>query len=119
MWIVRVNTDQYSSLRDVIKTGRCRCHVWSESCLEARRCQQEVKAATPSGGEAENQQQLMAQQQQQQMQGGMPGQEEELSAIERFCTDGRMSEERFVGPLVGRDDELRRAIHVLSRRTKK
>lgn len=75
------------------------------------------------GGDAENQQQLMMQQMQQQQQqmqgGGMPGQEEELSAIERFCTDVTDEAKKgLLDPLVGRDDELRRAIHVLSRRTK-
>ena len=51
--------------------------------------------------------------------GGMPGQEEELSAIERFCTDVTDEAKKgLLDPLVGRDDELRRAIHVLSRRTK-
>ena len=66
--------------------------------------------------------QQMQQQQQQMggMMGGMQqGQEEELTAIERFCTD--VTDEARKGlldPLVGRDDEVRRAIHVLSRRTK-
>ena len=84
-----------------------------------------ANAKSKEGGnaeEAENQQQLMMQQmqqQQQQMQGGMPGQEEELSAIERFCTDVTDEAKKgLLDPLVGRDDELRRAIHVLSRRTK-
>lgn len=50
---------------------------------------------------------------------GAPEAEEELSALERFCTD--VTEEARQGmldPLVGRDDELRRLIHILSRRTK-
>ena len=83
----------------------------------------ESNGDTSEGGDAENQQQLMMQQMQQQQQqmqgGGMPGQEEELSAIERFCTDVTDEAKKgLLDPLVGRDDELRRAIHVLSRRTK-
>jgi|TARA_B100001142_G_scaffold57156_1_gene55887 ATP-dependent Clp protease ATP-binding subunit ClpB len=45
--------------------------------------------------------------------------EEELTALERFCTD--VTEEAKQGvldPLIGRDEELRRLIHVLCRRTK-
>ena len=61
------------------------------------------------GGDAENQQQLMMQQMQQQQQqmqgGGMPGQEEELSAIERFCTDVTDEAKKgLLDPLVGTDE---------------
>ena len=45
--------------------------------------------------------------------------DEELSALERFCTD--VTEEAKQGvldPLVGRDDEVRRLVHILCRRTK-
>ena len=45
--------------------------------------------------------------------------EEELSALERFCTDVTdEARQGMLDPLVGRDDELRRLIHILSRRTK-
>ena len=48
-----------------------------------------------------------------------PGEEEELSALERFCTDVTdEAKQGMLDPLVGRDDELRRLIHILSRRTK-
>ena len=71
-------------------------------------------------------QQQMQQMQQQQMQqqqqggmGGMPGGEEELSALERFCTDVTDEARRgLLDPLVGREEEVRRLIHVLCRRTK-
>jgi ATP-dependent Clp protease ATP-binding subunit ClpB len=45
--------------------------------------------------------------------------EEELSALERFCTDVTdEARQGMLDPLVGRDDEMRRLIHILSRRTK-
>ncbi|ACO68882.1 predicted protein, partial [Micromonas commoda] len=45
--------------------------------------------------------------------------EEELSALERFCTDVTdEARQGMLDPLVGRDDELRRLTHILSRRTK-
>ena len=46
-------------------------------------------------------------------------QDEELSALERFCTDVTdEARQGMLDPLIGRDDELRRLIHILSRRTK-
>ena len=48
-----------------------------------------------------------------------PQNEEELSALERFCTDvTNEARQGLLDPLVGRDDELRRLTHILSRRTK-
>ena len=52
------------------------------------------------------QQQMQAMQQQQQQQGGM-GEEEELSALERFCTDVTDEARRgLLDPLVGREEEV-------------
>ena len=46
-------------------------------------------------------------------------QDEELSALERFCTDVTdEARQGMLDPLIGRDDELRRLVHILSRRTK-
>jgi len=51
--------------------------------------------------------------------GAPPPGEEELSALERFCTDvTEEAKQGLLDPLVGRDDEIRRLIHILSRRTK-
>ena len=63
-------------------------------------------------------QQQMQQMQQQQNGGGNP-EEEELSALERFCTDVTDEAKRgLLDPLVGREEEVRRLIHILCRRTK-
>ena len=85
----------------------------------------QLQAATSQAQAAAQQaaaQQTAAQQQTQQAAGAAPGQpppEEELSALERFCTDvTEEAKQGMLDPLVGRDEELRRLIHVLSRRTK-
>ncbi|CEF96515.1 ClpA/B, conserved site 2 [Ostreococcus tauri] len=53
---------------------------------------------------------------QQQQQGP---EDDELSALERFCTDVTDEAKRgLLDPLVGREEEVRRLIHILCRRTK-
>jgi ATP-dependent Clp protease ATP-binding subunit ClpB len=48
-----------------------------------------------------------------------PGQEEEQSPLERFGRDlTEMAEQGRLDPVIGRDEEIRRVIQVLSRRTK-
>ncbi|MFX0113652.1 MAG: ATP-dependent chaperone ClpB [Candidatus Hodarchaeota archaeon] len=45
--------------------------------------------------------------------------ESKLMALERYCRDlGKLARRGKLDPVIGRDDEIRRTIHVLSRRTK-
>lgn len=45
--------------------------------------------------------------------------ESKLMALERYCRDlGAMARRGKLDPVIGRDDEIRRTMHVLSRRTK-
>ena len=65
------------------------------------------------------QMQQQMQQMQQQQNGGQNPEDEELSALERFCTDVTDEARRgLLDPLVGREEEVRRLIHILCRRTK-
>lgn len=48
-----------------------------------------------------------------------PGGPDGESAVERFTTDMTAAARRGkLDPLIGRDDEIRRLVHILSRRTK-
>ena len=87
----------------------------------------QMQAAQAAAMQAQQAQQAQAQQVAQAAAGGAPGApgapgaqpEEELSALERFCTDVTdEARQGMLDPLVGRDDEMRRIIHILSRRTK-
>lgn len=84
-------------------------------------------AAKPSAASAREdaqiammrQMQQQMQQMQQQQNGGQNPEDEELSALERFCTDVTDEARRgLLDPLVGREEEVRRLIHILCRRTK-
>jgi ATP-dependent Clp protease ATP-binding subunit ClpB len=86
----------------------------------------QMQAAQAAAMQAQQAQQAQAQQIAQAAAGGAQGggqagaqPEEELSALERFCTDVTdEARQGMLDPLVGRDDEMRRIIHILSRRTK-
>ena len=86
----------------------------------------QMQAAQAAAMQAQQAQQAQAQQIAQAAAGGAPpgaqagaAPEEELSALERFCTDVTdEARQGMLDPLVGRDDEMRRIIHILSRRTK-
>ena len=80
------------------------------SAKEARRAREDSQL------EMMLQMQMHMQKMQQQQQGP---EDDELSALERFCTDVTDEAKRgLLDPLVGREEEVRRLIHILCRRTK-
>ena len=80
------------------------------SAKEARRAREDAQL------EMMRQMQMQMQKMQQQQQGP---EDDELSALERFCTDVTDEAKRgLLDPLVGREEEVRRLIHILCRRTK-